>query len=144
MRARTIWRNVCAATLLSVAGGAAAAQGGGYLYDCEITEAAQAGGWISPRIAIVVTPDSNIRVIDALTLTFEDAPVPATVLRDDPVRLVIRWTLSGARADSGRSFAYFDYRASLSRATGHIEVTAGPRGYDTGLRGSGQCRIRSE
>lgn len=101
-------------------------------------------GWISSKIAIVLPEDGPVQVIDALTLTFEEDAVPVTVLRDNAQRFIVKWTLQDVRADTGRSFANFDYRASLNKRTGQIEVTAGPRTFDSSLRGVGTCQKRTE
>ena len=101
-------------------------------------------GWVSPKIAIVVPSEGAVTVVDALTIAFSEEPVTATVLRDNAARLIVKWTLENARADNGRSFAHFDYRASIAKATGQIELTAGPRTFDTGLRSVGNCVKRVE
>ncbi|MDG1168790.1 MAG: hypothetical protein P8N14_06295 [Sulfitobacter sp.] len=116
----------------------------GFLYECDIAEPERGQGWISPKIAIVLPAQGEVQVVDALTLAFSPTPVIATILRDDAKRLTLKWSLQNVRADNGRSFAYFDYRASIAKATGRMELTAGPRSFDTGLRGTGLCRKRSE
>ena len=97
------------------------------------------------RFATVVKEQlGTATVIDALTLTYAEDPVPGTILRDNASRLIVKWTLQNVRADSGRSFANFDYRASITKGTGRMELTAGPRTFDSGLRGTGTCRKRTE
>ncbi|MEM7519932.1 MAG: hypothetical protein AAF307_02745 [Pseudomonadota bacterium] len=115
----------------------------GFLYDCTMEDTGALLGWVSPKIAIVIPEEGAPVVIDALTLTFAQDPVPITILRDDGVRFIARWSLENVRADSGRSFANFDYRASISQATGRIELTVGPRSTDSGLRGAGSCQKRT-
>lgn len=118
--------------------------GTGFLYDCDMADPDRGFGWISPKIALVLPGDGTVTVIDALTLTFAEEPVVGRILRDNDSRLIVKWTLDNVRADTGRSFAYFDYRASISKSTGALELTAGPRTFDTGLRGEGTCRKRTE
>ncbi|WP_353298241.1 hypothetical protein [Sulfitobacter pacificus] len=116
----------------------------GYLYDCDMQDIERGRGWVSPKIAIIVTADGVVTVVDALTLTFATAPVRANVLRDNDKRLIVKWSLQNVRADSGRSFANFDYRASIAKRTGQVELTAGPRTFDAGLRGAGTCVRRTQ
>ena len=99
---------------------------------------------MSPKIAIVLPGDGTATIIDALTMTFAEDAVPGTILRDNASRLIVKWTLRNVRADSGRSFANFDYRASISKASGRMELTAGPRTFDSGLRSTGTCAERTE
>lgn len=116
----------------------------GFLYECDMLGTEQGRGWISPKIAIVLPAKGDVTVIDALTLTFAKGAAKATVLRDNNKRFIVKWTLKNVRADSGRSFAHFDYRVSISKATGKIELTAGPRTFDSGLRSSGTCTKRNQ
>lgn len=118
--------------------------GTGFLYDCDMADPDRGYGWISPKIALVLPGDGTVTIIDALTLTFAQEPVLGRILRDNDSRLIVKWTLDNVRADTGRSFAYFDYRASITKSTGAMELTAGPRTFDTGLRGEGTCRKRTE
>ena len=116
----------------------------GFLYDCTMEDVDQGKGWVSPRIALVLPGDGTVTVIDALTLTFSEDPVAGTILRDNASRLIVRWSLRNVRADNGRSFANFDYRASIAKPSGRMELTAGPRTFDSGLRSVGTCRKRTE
>jgi hypothetical protein len=116
----------------------------GYLYDCDMSGAEHSRGWISSKVAVVVPGDGTAKVVDALILQFNKEPIVATVLRDNASRLIVKWTLDNAETDSGTSFANFDYRASISKASGKIELTATPRNFDTGIRSGGTCRKRRE
>ncbi|MEW9921413.1 hypothetical protein AB2B41_17530 [Marimonas sp. MJW-29] len=116
----------------------------GFLYECDMDDPDRGLGWVSPKIAIVLPGDGSVTVVDALTITFSDAPVSGRILRDNDARLIVKWTLRDVRADTGRSFAHFDYRASISKPTGRIELTAQPRTFDSGLRSVGSCRKRTE
>jgi hypothetical protein len=136
-----IRRAVAAVALATtLAGGAAAAPG--YLYDCAIEPVESGRGWISPRLALVLPGDGSVTVIDAITMTFSDVPVLGRILRDDARRLIVKWTVTGARTDRGRSFAHFDYRASVSKRSGRIALTAIPRAFDSGVHGTGACARR--
>jgi hypothetical protein len=125
-----------------LAGPSAAASG--YLYDCDMADAVSSRGWISPKVAVVVPGDGTVKVVDALILYFNKEPIEATVLRDNEKRLIVKWTLDNAKSDSGTSFANFDYRASIAKGSGKIELTATPRNFDTGMRSGGTCRKRAE
>ena len=116
----------------------------GYLYDCDMTDVQQGRGWISPKIVLVFTGDGTVTVIDAVTMNFSRDPIHGTILRDNAQRLIVKWTIKDARADSGHSFANFDYRASIAKASGKMALTAIPRSFDTGVQGTGACRKRTE
>ena len=127
---------------LGVWGGAASAAG--VLYDCDMRDPERGRGWISPKIALVLPGDGSVRVVDAITLLFANGPTDGTLVRDDAARLIVKWSLPDVRADIGRSFAHFDYRASIAKGTGTLDLTGGPRGDEQGLRGSGTCRLHRE
>lgn len=131
------------AFVISLAAERAEAAAPGFLYDCDMREVGSFRGWVSPKIAIVLPGDGTAQVVDALTLTFSQDVVPGTILRDDPQRFIVRWSLEDARTDSGQSFGAFDYRASIAKRTGRIDLTAAPRASDTPLVASGTCRRRT-
>lgn len=139
---RALCRSGAALMLILFLGQSAGASG--FLYECDMRDPDQGLGWVSPKIAIVLPGDGSATVVDALTLTFAEDPVPGRILRDNDARFIVKWTLKDVRADTGRSFAHFDYRASISKSTGRIELTAGPRTFDSGLRSVGTCRKRTE
>jgi hypothetical protein len=132
------------AVFVAVFGWSNSAAAAGFLYDCDMAGAERTRGWISPKIAIVVPGDGTVKVVDALILHFYKEPMKATVLRDNKQRLIVKWTLDNAETDNGISIANFDYRASIAKVTGKIELTAIPREFDTGIRSGGTCRKRAE
>lgn len=115
----------------------------GYMYDCDMTYVKQGKGWVSPKIAFVLPGDGTVKVVDAVTLHFNKEPLRGTIVRENDKRLVITWTINNARADSGQTFNNFQYRASISKSSGGIELTLRPGHYDTGLRSPGSCRKRT-
>lgn len=127
--------------ILMGGGGAAAAP---YLYECDMTDIARGRGWISPKIAVVLPGDGTVKIVDSVILSFRRGALKGTLLRDSPSRLIVKWTVRDVRAENGRSFAHFDYRASISKASGVIDLTASPREFDTGLRSLGKCSRRTE
>ena len=138
---KSLHRASAIALALCIARGALAA---GFMYDCDIDPSARSHGWVSPKIAIVLPGDASVSVVDALTLTFLDAPVPGRILSESDRRLVVKWTLDDVKADSGRSFAHFDYRASISKPSGRIDLMARPRTFETELHSVGNCTKRTE
>ncbi|MFK7835266.1 MAG: hypothetical protein AB8B60_03505 [Sulfitobacter sp.] len=136
-------RKLCLSAILCLAAPVVQAASG-FLYDCDMVDIERGYGWVSPKIAIVLPNEGAVTVVDALTLTYSDTPVIGTVLRNTKQRLVVKWTLRNVRADSGRSFAYFDYRASIAKSTGAIDLRARPRSFDSGLHGTGTCQKRTE
>ena len=116
----------------------------GFLYECDVTDHKRAKGWISPKIALILPDDGSVQIVDALTLHFVKKPVTGTILRDDAKRLIVKWNIKGAKADNGQSFAGFNYRVSISKATGALSVKAIPNGYDSGVSGAGTCKKRNK
>ena len=114
----------------------------GLLYDCDMRNVKQGKGWVSPKIALVLPGDGTVQVIDAVTLHFNDGPLEGTIVRENDRRLVVKWSIENAKADNGKSFSNFDYRASISKTNGNIELTAIPRQFAAGLRSPGTCRKR--
>lgn len=116
----------------------------GFLYDCDLSSSKRGKGWISPKLALIFPPEGGVKVVDAVVLHFQGGPIAGEVLRDNANRVIVKWTVKGAKADSGVSFANFDYRASIAKKTGKIELTAQPREYSRGVRSAGTCRKRTE
>lgn len=116
----------------------------GYLYDCDMTYVKQGKGWVSPKIAFVLPGDGTVKVVDAVTLHFNKEPLRGTIARENDKRLVITWVINNARTDSGTTFNNLRYRASISKSSGQIELTARPGHYDSGLRSPGSCRKRTQ
>ncbi|MBM1631561.1 hypothetical protein [Sulfitobacter mediterraneus] len=122
----------------------AAAASPGYMYDCDLQGTDKAYGWITPKMAFVVEEQGDVKVVDGVVLHFNNAPLETKVLRNDGKRMILRWVVTNAKADSGRTFNNFRYRASLSKSSGKVEVTAIPAHYDTGVRATGVCKKRTK
>lgn len=116
----------------------------GYLYDCDMSHVKQGKGWVSPKIAFVLPGDGTVKIADSVTLHFNKGPLPGTIVRENNKRLVIKWTIDNARADNGMTYNNLQYRASISKSSGQIELTMQPRHYDAGLRSPGSCRKRTQ
>lgn len=116
----------------------------GVLYECDIADHERARGWISPKIAIVLPGDETVKIVDAITLNFSKQPVAGTVLRNNANRLIVKWVVQDVKADNGTSFAGINYRASIGKSNGAIEVKTIPNGYDKGLRATGVCKARRQ
>ncbi len=116
----------------------------GFLYECDVKDHERARGWISPKIAIIFPDAETVQIVDALTLNFVKKPVAGTILRNNAKRVIVKWNIEGVKADNGQSFAGVNYRASISKATGALEVKTIPNGYDSGLRGTGTCKKRNK
>ncbi|MGC1496514.1 MAG: hypothetical protein WA790_11960 [Sulfitobacter sp.] len=116
----------------------------GFLYECDVKDHERARGWISPKIAIIFPDEDTVQIVDALTLTFVKKPVTGTILRNNAKRLIVKWEIEGMKADNGQSFAGVNYRASISKATGAVDIKTIPNGYDKGLSGQGSCKKRNK
>ncbi|UWR10107.1 hypothetical protein [Sulfitobacter mediterraneus] len=115
-----------------------------FLYDCDLQGTDQAHGWITPKMAFVVEEQGEVKVVDGVVLHFNKAPLATKVLRNDDKRMILRWVVTNAKADSGRTFNNFRYRASISKSSGKVEVTAIPAHFDTGVRATGVCKKRTK
>ncbi|MBM1558315.1 hypothetical protein JQV19_12880 [Sulfitobacter mediterraneus] len=115
-----------------------------FLYDCDLHGTDQAHGWITPKMAFVVEKQGEVKVVDGVVLHFNNAPLETKVLRNDGKRMILRWVVTNAKADSGRTFNNFRYRASISKSSGKVEVTAIPAHFDTGVRATGVCKKRTK
>ncbi|MEQ6202719.1 hypothetical protein ABMC88_06650 [Sulfitobacter sp. HNIBRBA2951] len=114
-----------------------------FMYECDMADASRSQGWISPKIALIFAKDGSVKAVDAVILHFAGGPIKGTVLRNNASRAVVKWTVKGAKADNGTSFADFDYRASIGKKSGKVDLTAIPHGYDKGLRSGGSCKKRT-
>lgn len=131
-------------SLVLIAAGSTVSAAPGYLYDCDMRDVKQGKGWVSPKIALVLPGDGTVQVVDAVTLHFNEGPLEGTIVRENDKRLIVKWSIENAKADNGTSFSNFDYRASISKTSGAIELTAIPRQFDLGLRSPGTCRKRQQ
>lgn len=139
MISKSICAGIAAAFLASSPVSAA-----GFLYECDIVDPERARGWISPKIAIIFPDEKSVQILDAITLSYTKNPVPGTISRNNSKRLIVKWLVTGVKADNGRSFAGIKYRASISKSTGAIEVSMLPKGYDKGVRAEGTCKKRKK
>lgn len=122
---------------------ATAAPAAGLLYECDIANHERARGWISPKIAIILPGDETVKIVDAITLSVSKQPVEGRILRNNAGRVIVKWVVEGIKADDGTSFAGINYRASIGKSNGAVEVKTIPNGYDNGLRATGVCKARS-
>lgn len=117
-------------------------QAKGVLYDCDITQKRQGVGWISDKIAIVVTQGGQVVVSDGIILRFNQQPVQARIGRNTDRKLVIRWTLKNVVNANNQTTPAFEYSATLRKATNEISVYANPDGYPNRFSGKGTCALR--
>ena len=117
-------------------------QAKGVLYDCDITQKRQGVGWISEKIAIVVTQSCQVVVSDGIILRFNRKPMQVRVGRNTDRKLVIRWTLKNVVNANNQTTPAFEYSATLSKATNEIAVYASPDGYPNRFSGKGTCALQ--
>lgn len=128
--------------VLGVCSMAMPVQANGVLYDCDITQKRQGVGWISEKIAIVVTQSGQVVVSDGIILRFNRQPMQARVGRNTDRKLVIRWTLKDVVNANNQTTPAFEYSATLSKATNKIAVYASPEGYPNRFSGKGTCALQ--
>lgn len=123
--------------------GAGPALAAGILYDCDITEKRDGLFWISDKIGIVITAAGEVVVSDQVILSFNEAPIKATVTRNTDRKMIIRWKVKDAVDSENQRVGIFDYNAVLDKATNRIKVYANPEGYPNRFNGSGTCSTRN-
>ncbi len=97
---------------------------------------------MSPKMALVLPGDGSVSVVDGVILDVHNAAFAGTIVRENAKRLIVTWTLDDLKTVSGRSFAKFDYRVSISKGSGAMNLTAAPREIDASLSSSGTCIAR--
>lgn len=135
-------RNIAPSALVAMCF-ATAAPAAGVLYECDISNHERARGWISPKIAIILPGDETVKILDGITLSVSQQPVEGSILRNTAGRVIVKWVVEGIKADDGTSYAGINYRASIGKSNGAVEVKTIPNGYDKGLRATGVCKARS-
>ena len=120
------------------------ASGAGFLYECDMSGAKLARGWISEKIALVLPGDGSVKVVDAVTLHENGKPLVGKILRESASHLHIKWTIKDLRTTNGTAFATTDYKAIIVKSTGKIDLTMKPRHFDVGLQSNGSCKKRSK
>ena len=119
--------------------GAALAQKTGY--HCTV-EGASERDWIQPVIFIATDSETNrVVVSDAAILGFNDGlPVEGKVVKDNAARTTFSWTVN-MRSSSNQQVK-MAYRATYLKASGKMNITAQPRGYDGLFNKLGTCKLR--
>lgn len=130
-----------AAAFFAITTPAAAA---GFLYECDMSGAKLAQGWISAKVAFVLPGDGSVSVVDAVILHANGAPLAGKVLRESTSHLHIKWTIKDLRSDIGTAFAATDYKAVITKSTGRINLSMKPRHFDRGFQSGGTCVKRSK
>jgi hypothetical protein len=134
------FKSILTALVMSVPAVASA----GVEWTCNMTDHARSKGWISETIVFSEDESGGVIVADSVILYYDKKPKVAKVLRSNDARLVVKWTLENAETDRGQKIGNFDYRASISKTKGSIQVTAIPRHFDSGLQSNGQCTPRTK
>lgn len=133
---RVFWAVVLAVFSMSLP-----VQAKGVLYACDITQKRQGVGWISDKLAIVVTQGGQVVVSDAVILRYNQQPMQVRVGRNTDRKLVIRWTLRNIVNAENQTTPAFEYSATLRKSTKEIAVYASPDGYPSRFSGKGTCAL---
>ncbi|AXI47290.1 hypothetical protein C1J03_15490 [Sulfitobacter sp. SK012] len=137
-------RNLIVGAVLAIGfGGAVAAAPGDILYDCTMVQLKKNGGWISQKVGIIMQGENEVKVVDAVILHFAKEPIEGTVVRNNAKRLIVKWEVRGARG-GGTSLESVDFRASIGKKTGRIQLSALASGFDFGPNGTGKCTPRTQ
>ena len=126
-----------AATLVALTVGFAAPASATLLI-CQISGHSAAKGWISDVIAIDYEEGvEEIKVVDGLTQHFLGEPAIGRVDVDNAKRTTFVWEL--AVTNSRRQNAKFQYRLSVQKKSGSVNLTANDLGYIGPFTGRGKC-----
>ncbi|SNS76535.1 hypothetical protein [Antarctobacter heliothermus] len=97
--------------------------------------------WIQPLIFIALDRATDrVVVSDASILGFNNGvPVEGTLVRDNAARVTVAWELE-LRSASNQTVR-MDYRATYLKATGKVNVSARPQGYEDLFNRAGTCTV---
>lgn len=113
----------------------------GIFYDCSVEQKRGPGGWISPRLGLLIDDAGAAQIIDALTLHFETGPRPARIRsRGDELRL--NWSFSSLADDSSQMIQNFQFQATLDTKSGAFKIRGKPARYPQRVTGVGTCQVR--
>ncbi len=121
---------------------AAKASANDIFYECDIPQRASGGGYISPKMAILVRSNGAVQVIDALLIRAEESPKTAQVTRNDDKTLAVRWSVRFT--NSSQQQAKLDYSARLNKKNMSLRVFMRPNNYDGQFNSPGTCKLRKQ
>ncbi|ETX29559.1 hypothetical protein [Roseivivax isoporae] len=100
------------------------------------------GNWIPEALFIGREVGAETAIVsDTVVLQFNAGPVGARVAADNAARTTYVWSI--AVRDRGGTYApSMLYRATYLKATGRMEISATPAGFDTRFQGGGTCQRR--
>lgn len=111
-------------------------------YECDIPQRASGGGYISPKMAILVRSNGAVQVIDALLIRQEESPKTVQVMRNDNSVLSARWSLRFT--NSSKQQAKLDYSVRLNKANMSVRVFMRPNDYNGQFSSPGKCKLRKQ
>lgn len=114
----------------------------GVIYDCDITKRAENNDWISPKLAVIVSDQGQVKVIDAVLINFRQSPATARVMRNTDKILRARWKVRDARDSAGQVVPDFGFSLRLNKQNNAIVIGAHPHGYAGSFSGRGTCSVR--
>ena len=123
--------------LAMVAAVTAPAHAGNNVYRCEMK--GQDRGWLPKELIIAHSDGSGgATVIDPIIQHFVGKPLGAKVKKDNAKIVSFQWTLR-AQDSRGQNIRW-QYRASITKASGKLSLVATPLGYVGPLNGGGSCK----
>lgn len=102
-------------------------------------------GWVARTLVLAHEPGRREAVIaDEIGLYFSGKPTTARITTDNARSLRFSWSVPTVRDSRGNVVPAMIYRATLSRRSGGIKVSAEPLGYSVRFSGRGTCRAVPE
>ncbi len=112
-------------------------------YICEVEEVGQSN-WVPAQLVIQhKAGDKTAIVNDPIILTFAKQPLTAKVTRDTDKDIVFDWIVRNVVNGVAKQKAKrFHYRATLTKGSLAVKVTARPEDYDNSFVGRGTCKVK--
>ena len=112
-------------------------------YLCGIEEVGQSN-WVPQQLVIQHTAGAQTAIVnDPIILTFAKQPLTAKVTRETDKDMVFDWIVKNVVAGPANQKAKrFHYRATLTKGSLALKVTARPEDYDNNFVGRGTCKVK--
>ncbi len=113
----------------------------GQIYECKVANTRSQGNWL-PEVLFIGHDRAAKKVIvsDPIILYFNDSqPVEGKVNTDNKKRITFTWRL---RADANGQSANMAYRATYMKATGRLNISGSPLGFENRYTSSGKCEVK--
>lgn len=115
------------------------------LYECDMTDMAASGGWISEKVVFVMVPSKKAAILFAPDYSNVGGPSEpqGKIARFDNEVAIANWYLKGISDSFNTRVQNFRVSIRVDQATKKIQVQAKPKSYANNWRASGTCTIEN-